>query len=141
MGLVDLTLNEVFVGLAANLVSFPVVFLITILFKYSKSRILRKSRIVRALGLEDEAYTIVPNIALSSTDGKKKKKFLLPWFCSLLGWLLCLLSILVSIFFLVTFGVVMGNQKVHRQKLENKNSCRIIYASFSSPYFLKYLIQ
>ena len=110
----DLTLNEVFVGLAANLVSFPIVLLITILFKYSKSRTLRKNRIVRALNLEDEAYTIVPKIGLSSTNGKKKKKFLLPWFCSVLGWLLCLLSIVVSVYFLVTFGVVLGNQKVHR---------------------------
>ncbi|XP_023332927.1 uncharacterized protein LOC111704811 [Eurytemora carolleeae] len=114
LGLVDLTLNEVFVGLAANLVSFPIVLLITILFKYSKSRTLRKNRIVRALNLEDEAYTIVPNIGLSSADGKKKKNFLLPWFCSVLGWLLCLLSIVVSVYFLVTFGVVLGNQKVHR---------------------------
>uniref|UniRef100_A0A915J789 Uncharacterized protein n=1 Tax=Romanomermis culicivorax TaxID=13658 RepID=A0A915J789_ROMCU len=45
---------------------------------------------------------------------KKKKSFVLPAFCKNLAWLLCLITVTSSIFFLLSYAIQMGDQKTQK---------------------------
>ena len=52
-GFVSLDYEEAAIGSLANLLTFPLVFILVFLFKYSKTRVLRDNRILKALMNED----------------------------------------------------------------------------------------
>jgi hypothetical protein len=43
----------------------------------------------------------------------RKKKIVLPWYCLLVGWALCILSIAISLFFLWAYAIQFGNNKTY----------------------------
>ena len=57
-----------------------------------------------------DSFEMTPNANRGAKKSvKKKSKFLLPYWCRYIGWALCALSILVSIFFLWAYGIQFGN--------------------------------
>lgn len=44
----------------------------------------------------------------------RKKKFLLPWWCAYIGWLLVIASVGCSIFFLWAYGLQFGNERTEK---------------------------
>ena len=148
-GFISISSEEVFNGLMVNLLTFPMVFLIVFLFKYSKPRYLRENRIVRAITetqdendndidsiisgdgeehsviednlseTDDNISNVTDNISLnesieSEMAAVKNTKFSLPFFCSYIGWVISLVCILVSVFFLWVFGIIFGNDVVYK---------------------------
>lgn len=57
-----------------------------------------------------DSFEMTPNESrrVKKSTKKKKSKLLLPYWCRYIGWALCLLSILVSIFFLWAYGIQFG---------------------------------
>ncbi|XP_023225224.1 uncharacterized protein LOC111626157 [Centruroides sculpturatus] len=131
--------EQIGVGVMANLIVFPPTFLMITLFRKSRLRKLRPSRITEALKKQNEKYK--PAISLKrpgsgestmklvdddasikevhdfsnkSDKKKKKKKFLFPWWCRYVAWLICLASIFVSVFFLWAYGVQFGDEKTKK---------------------------
>jgi hypothetical protein len=45
---------------------------------------------------------------------RRRQRFVLPWFCKYLGWLLCLLAIAGSIFCVWAYGVQFGNDLTYQ---------------------------
>ncbi|KAG7154293.1 Polycystic kidney disease protein 1-like 2-like 4, partial [Homarus americanus] len=45
------------------------------------------------------------------TKLKRKKKLTLPWWCVIIAWVLCAISIAVAVFFLWAYGIQFGNEK------------------------------
>ena len=68
-GFISISSEEVLNGLMINLLTFPIVFLIVFLFKYSKPKYLRENRIVRAvMETQDENDNDIDSII--SGDGE-----------------------------------------------------------------------
>ncbi|XP_069950675.1 polycystin-1-like protein 2 [Cherax quadricarinatus] len=51
------------------------------------------------------------NQATEAAKMKRKKKLSLPWWCVVIAWVLCAISIAVSVFFLWAYGIQFGNEK------------------------------
>lgn len=141
----SLSPEQIGVGFFSNLIVFPPTFVMIFLFRKSKLRKLRPSRISEAL--KKQGVQVRQSSAKSNTSGKfnkigsaatlvtiehesresfemtgnagkkgekktikKKKKLMLPWWCQYVAWALCILSILVSIFFLWAYGIQFGGK-------------------------------
>ena len=110
-GFVNISLEEIMIGLMINLLSFPIVFFISFLFKYSKPRCLRENRVIKALSTDGEENKFDKSATLNSS---KSEKFSLPFFCAYIGWFLTFFCIAVSIFFLWAFGITFGNDILYK---------------------------
>ncbi|XP_064091678.1 uncharacterized protein LOC135205258 [Macrobrachium nipponense] len=42
---------------------------------------------------------------------RRKRKLTLPWWCVIIAWVLCAISIMVAVFFLWAYGIQFGNEK------------------------------
>jgi hypothetical protein len=129
-GFINISSEEVITGLMLNLLTFPIIFLIVFLFKYSKPRSLRENRILRAMmeNNNDQDIQSISDDTSSDTESRQastrsvpstsysplQEKFSLPFFCSYIGWFLALFSIAVSIFFLWAYGIAFGNDQVFK---------------------------
>ena len=51
---------------------------------------------------------------VSQMEAMGKDKFGLPWICSYVAWVLCILSIGASVFFIWAIGINLGNDKTYR---------------------------
>ena len=138
LGFISLSSEECIIGLMMNLLTFPIVFLIIFLFKYSKPRALRENRVTKALmeneeDNEDDSYLNDASTSqtesrqasaqsrrsnfsavLDSSHSETRVKFFLPFFCAYIGWFLCLFCIGVSIFFLWAYGITFGNNTLYK---------------------------
>ena len=135
-GFIIFSYEEAAVGFLTNLVSFPMVFFLVFLFKYSKAKALRENRLLKALmgGDSDEetdeendeqdndseediaagrpnsnTSNISSNTVRSFNEVLESDKFSLPSYCVYIGWLLCFLCSGGSIFFLWAYGITFGN--------------------------------
>ncbi|RWS14806.1 polycystic kidney disease protein 1-like protein 2-like protein [Dinothrombium tinctorium] len=127
--------EQIGVGFFSNLIVFPPTFIIVLLFRKSRLRKLRPSRIAEALkkqGVElrtndhqddSNKSSSAANLVGVYESGKaksrkplmkKKRKFMFPWWCRYIAWTLCVLSILVSIFFLWAYGIQFGDEKTRK---------------------------
>ena len=136
--------EQIGVGFMSNLIVFPATFLMIILFRKSRLRTLRPSRIQEALKKQgiltrqssmksndgkfskfSSATTLVSVDSKDKTSDtenkktekkrlKKKSKTMLPWWCRYVAWALCILSIVVSIFFLWAYGIQFGDEKTRK---------------------------
>ena len=136
IGLIIFSLEEVVTGLLANLVTFPMVMFIVFLFKYSKVRVLRENQVVKMLLDEDASSSededendegrapsrsssqissvSIRSSSSSSLSSERPDKFVLPFYCAYLAWILCFLCIGLSIFFLWAYGIMFGNDKTRK---------------------------
>ncbi|XP_071550540.1 polycystin-1-like [Panulirus ornatus] len=143
----SLSPEQIGVGVVSNLIVFPPSFLIVLLFRKSRPRNLRKSRIEQAveqtrLSKQSESARSTlsmppvqhpPNSSPKKIIEKKqiKKKFTLPWWCSLIAWVLVVICIVASCFFLLMYGIMFGNSKA------TKWVTSLIISFFSSVLFIQ----
>ena len=122
-GFVNISLEEIMIGLMINLLSFPIVFFISFLFKYSKPRCLRENRVIKALSTDGEENQFDKSATLNSSKSENNimlesklnpPKFSLPFFCAYIGWFLTFFCIAVSIFFLWAYGITFGNDILYK---------------------------
>ncbi|CAG0890374.1 unnamed protein product [Darwinula stevensoni] len=106
-----LSTAQIGVGMMANLIIFPPSFLIVFLFRKSRPRKLRPSRIDRALDLDGRPQYISSGGVEQSKKMRRKKRFSLPWWFVVLAWLLVIVCIAVSVFFVWAYGIQFGNEK------------------------------
>ncbi|ELU06540.1 hypothetical protein CAPTEDRAFT_185815 [Capitella teleta] len=160
-----LTPAQIYIGVISNLVSFPINFLVAWLFRKSRPRRKRKSRIRQAMLRQEEIFRGKGTLpyegaspATSSTDlkpileevsapsspipdagytqplkpasheplaitvttepappaDKKKPKFALPWWCRWVGWAVLWLSTLLSMVFVMFYGIQFGDLKTKK---------------------------
>lgn len=132
-----LSAEQIGIGFMSNLIVFPLIFWIILLFRKSRLRKLRLSRLEEAakkqglLKNEDNNFTnhnstkitikkvtiddsMLPKSKLKNRLPKKRTTFLLPWWCRYLAWFLCIASIVVSIFFLWAYAIQFGEEKTRK---------------------------
>uniref|UniRef100_A0A2L2YFJ8 Polycystic kidney disease protein 1-like 2 n=1 Tax=Parasteatoda tepidariorum TaxID=114398 RepID=A0A2L2YFJ8_PARTP len=142
LGPLSLSPEQIGVGVMANFIVFPPTFLMITLFRKTRLRNLRPSHITDAIKKQQAASKKKgstfsrPGSALSGTTlilddisqedesrrenrfglqkQKKKKKFLFPWWCRIIAWILAVSSIIVSCFFLWAYGVQFGDEKTKK---------------------------
>ena len=163
---------QIYIGVVSNLIVFPLNFLVVWLFRKSRPKNKRKSRIKEALQRQEETRRLKgqeaglpfegPSPSTSSTDlkpileepsspildtgytqplkpaagydtskprdpttitvppqegeelPKKKKKFSLPWWFIIVGWILLWLATLTSAVFVVFYGISFGDLKTKK---------------------------
>ncbi|KAG1652539.1 Polycystic kidney disease protein 1-like 2 [Nymphon striatum] len=108
---------QIGVGLISNLIVFPPSLLIITLFRKSRRKLLRPSRITEALNRGNTDTMSGSQTCLTGTvnNNKKKrvrpKKFTFPFWCVYIAWALTVICIGVSLFFLWAYGITFGNDK------------------------------
>jgi polycystin 1L2 len=113
---VNVTLQQVSVGIITNLIVFPPSLLLVQLFKRTKLRISRLSKIKKLL----EEYN--PTRSLDQEDKNKagikkaKKSFELkfPWWFKIIAYGLSFILACVCLFFVIMKGIVLGDDKVKK---------------------------
>ena len=130
----SLSPEQIGVGFLSNLIVFPPTFLIILLFRKSRLRTLRPSRITEALkkqrvyldqlkgksstSLQKQGSKDMMNLSSQSFQrmGTKSKnnRFTLPHYFKYVGWALCIFSIAISIFFLWAYGIQFGDEKTRK---------------------------
>ncbi|CAM1318005.1 Uncharacterised protein g6863 [Pycnogonum litorale] len=139
IGPFSLSPAQIGVGVISNLIVFPPSLLIITLFRKSRKKILRPSRVTEALekqkdqrkesdeddSSDDDEDTPDGNVvrvtsgterrrsenSKKSVENPRKKKFTFPWWCIYVAWFLTLACIGVSLFFLWAYGIQFGNEK------------------------------
>ena len=109
IGPVNLTLQQISVGVITNLVVFPPTLLLVQLFRRSKKRHTRMSKLKKIL------KNSLPNEKVDNVNDEKKKKskeLKFPWWFKIFAYVLSFVFALVSIFFVLVKGIEFGNEKV-----------------------------
>ncbi|CAG0896667.1 unnamed protein product [Darwinula stevensoni] len=107
-----LTPEQMGVGVMGNLIVFPPSFLIIMLFRKSRPRVLRPSRIDKALDEQSAGrVNYIPPGSGTKAKYPRKKRCTLPWWFMLVAWFLILVCIGVSVFFTWAYGIQFGNSK------------------------------
>jgi len=158
-GKIRVTAQQIYVGVMSNLLTFPMAFLIIFFFRKSRRMRLRKNRIDKAIteqehrvkweqeqdeqGDEDDDddenddqveqrdERKRQHLEHYHDSGRRRKKLILPWPFFLIGWALCILSILVSGFLMFAYAVQFGND------LTYKWLSSLIFSFFSGLLFLE----
>lgn len=140
---------QIFIGVMANIIIFPVNFLLITIFRKSRPRKLRPSRVEEALRAVPERSASMADVnprMKSSLDfdrpgssflmdgkragssmsrpgssmsdekanapiPKKKKKCELPWWFTIVGWILLWMAVLVSAAFVTFYGIMFQDIK------------------------------
>ena len=68
---------------------------------------------------DDNISNVSNNISLNESVELEmvvveNSKFALPFWCSYIGWILTIVCIFVSVFFLLAFGIIFGNDVVYK---------------------------
>lgn len=132
---------QVYVGVIANLIEFPVNFILVLLFKKSRRRkpppnkleeavkvALKKAepdmseaelrRIIRVTGDSSKKTPAAPVASRDDPFGnaKKKKKmpFSLPWWCRIVAWVLLWLAVCACATFVLFFAITFGDTKTRK---------------------------
>lgn len=132
IGPFSLSPEQIGVGFMSNLIVFPPTFLIILLFRRSRLRKLRPSRITEALrkqrvyveqmNLKASDKSLKKEVRLSNINQKSQeriikkstKRLTLPYWFKYVGWGLCFLSMAISIFFLWAYGIQFGDEKTRK---------------------------
>nr|XP_042904172.1 uncharacterized protein LOC107445474 [Parasteatoda tepidariorum] len=132
LGPLQLSPEQIGIGLLANLIVFPPSFIMIVLFRKSRVRKLRPSHVNIALGNQYKRWRKEYGLQNSQEKSKRrqtkaveleeevhwrnhsKKKCLLPWWCSYIGWLFVIASIACSIFFIWAYALQFGNEKTRK---------------------------
>jgi len=131
----NLTLQQVIVGIITNLIVFPPSLLLIQLFKRSKRR---KTRLNTLKTLLEKFNPNNSKIKVEKQNMKiwKSSKFNLkfPWWFKIIAYVLSSLVTCVCLFFVVTKGIVFGDEKV-------KNWLTSVLISFLSSVLLTQPLQ
>ncbi|XP_043195453.1 polycystic kidney disease protein 1-like 2 [Amphibalanus amphitrite] len=136
-GPLSLSPEQIAVGIMSNIIVFVPSLLIVFLFRKSRPRKLRMSRIDKAMSeakteggaksgrsgndtdeKPEESSSRKGSLASSShgdTSAKnkkvKKRRFTLPWWGVIIGWILCIVCLFGSAFIVYAYGITFGNEK------------------------------
>ncbi|XP_078692040.1 polycystin-1-like protein 2 [Branchiostoma floridae x Branchiostoma belcheri] len=121
IGPLILSAEQIGVGLMSNLITFPINLIIVQLFRKSRPRRKRPSRIRVALEQQDTDKTadsirgpFQSNEETTKKDNskkkKKKKKFTFPWWGVIVAWILVFLAVGTSTTFVIFYGIQFGNE-------------------------------
>ncbi|XP_037070763.1 location of vulva defective 1-like [Pollicipes pollicipes] len=129
--------EQISVGFMSNIIVFVPSLLIVFLFRKSRPRKLRTSRIddamakvkrdneeraTRAAAIDnsERVKTDDDGTAPAGPSGRKsskkskttaKRRFTLPWWGTIIGWVLCLVCLFGSAFIVYSYGITFGNEK------------------------------
>ncbi|XP_068242609.1 polycystin-1-like protein 2 [Palaemon carinicauda] len=148
VGPFNLSPEQIGVGMMSNLIVFVPSMVIVMLFRKARPRKLRKSRVQEAVertretaqskkpsvegkDVENQGNGNVTSETKILTQKKKKKSFTLPWWFSIIAWILVWLCLAVSCFFLLMYGIQFGNTKA------TKWVTSLIISFFSSILFVQ----
>ncbi|XP_064099124.1 location of vulva defective 1-like [Macrobrachium nipponense] len=155
----NLSPEQIGVGVMSNIIVFLPSTVIVLLFRKSRPRKLRKSRVQEAVERTRRQAAKVSNPVPRGKDvesegnntsedkispqnenkkeqeeeekKKKKKKLTLPWWCVIIAWILVWVCIAASCFFLLMYGIQFGNTKT------TKWVTSLIISFFSSILFVQ----
>jgi polycystin 1L2 len=129
--LLVLNTETVVIGIMSMLIAFPITLFISFFFRKARKRILRPNRINEALNtasaegkeIEDQGDTLSrPSTAKGNMyDFLDKEplsrhanpKFSIPWFFVIVGWVLCLASVVLPLAFLLVYTINNGVERTH----------------------------
>jgi hypothetical protein len=107
---INLTLQQICIGVITNLIVFPPSFLLVQLFKRSKRRQTRLSRIKKLLNEYNPGNSIENE--MKNPNIKKTFELKFPWWFKLVAYALSFLMACVCLFFVIVKGIVFGDAKV-----------------------------
>jgi polycystin 1L2 len=122
---INLTLQQISVGLITNLIVFPPSLLLVQLFKRSKRRQTRLSNLKKLLNEYNLGYSMEENDDENDTKEtkinaypKKTRRLSLelkfPWWFKIVAYALSFLMACVCLFFVIAKGIVFGDEKVKK---------------------------
>jgi hypothetical protein len=112
-GPINVTLQQVSVGIITNLIVFPPSFLLVQLFKRTKQRLTRLSKIKTLLNKHNpiENKEEEGNEENNKIKEKSKLELKFPWWFKFVLYVVSFIIASVCLFFIVIKGIVFGNDK------------------------------
>eukprot|EP00058_Branchiostoma_floridae_P020618 XP_002606108.1 hypothetical protein BRAFLDRAFT_88018 [Branchiostoma floridae] len=128
IGPLILSAEQIGVGLMSNLITFPINLIIVQLFRKSRPRRKRPSRVMVALEQQETEKTTCSSQVVSQSAScipkpsqsddhtkkdstkKKKRKFSFPWWGIIVAWILVFLAVGTSTTFVIFYGIQFGNE-------------------------------
>ena len=108
IGSITITITQISISIITNLIIAPPSLLLIYLFRKSSMRITKSDKLKNAMKKIKGNSKIVHPI---NNKNKKNKNKVLPWWCRIIAYLLCLLISVISIFFIIVKGISLGNDK------------------------------
>ncbi len=112
---VNITIQQISVGVITSLIVFPPSILLVQMFKRIKKRHSRISKISKILK-DNVSNDLVPKLEETKIKNEKKKKIKsglkFPWWFRIFAYMLSFAFASVSLFFVIIKGLVFGNDKV-----------------------------
>ena len=110
----NITLQQISIGVITNLVIFPPTLLLIQLFRRIKRKTPRISKLKKILEENDLLSLTESNTQNEEVKTKKKKSFELkfPWWFKIIAYMLSFAFAAVSLFFVVIKGIEFGEEKV-----------------------------
>jgi len=114
---VNVTLQQVSVGIITNLIVFPPSLLLVQLFKRTKLRVGRLSKIKKLLEEYNPTRTVNHENKKNKAEKTKTKKLFelkFPWWFKIIAYGLSFILACVCLFFVIMKGIVFGDEKVKK---------------------------
>jgi len=111
---INLTLQQISIGVITNLIVFPPSFLLVQLFKRSKRRHTRLSKIKKLLNEYNPGNSVEneKNNQNQTKKGRRSFELKFPWWFKIVAYALSFLMACVCLFFVIVKGIVFGDEKV-----------------------------
>ena len=97
-----------------NLIVFPPSLLLMQLFRKSKRRTNELKKIKKIQVLNESFYSLKSKFNTQNAKKSDKKSFSLPWWCKIIAYILSLIFVSLSIFFIIAQGITFGDEKVKK---------------------------
>ncbi len=115
---INLTLQQISIGVITNLIVFPPSFLLVQLFKRSKRRHTRLSKLKKLLNEYNLGYSMEASDETNQSPTKTRKRLSFglkfPWWFKVVAYALSFLAACVCLFFVIVKGIVFGDEKVQK---------------------------
>ena len=114
IGPVNITIQQISVGIITNLVVFPPTLLLVQLFRRTKPKSTRLSKIKSLINKEKVGETkLFEKVSKKKIEIKKKKfEIKFPWWFKIIAYIISFIFAAVSLFFVAIKGITFGNEKV-----------------------------
>ena len=102
--------EEITVALIVNMITYPLAFLLSYLFKHAKPKRLRENRIIKLM----EERCKESNLGPTETGKVTENKHLLPFYCSYISWFIVLLCTSLSLLIVFLYGATFENDRLYK---------------------------
>ncbi len=134
---INITVQQLSIGIITNLIVFPPTLLLVQLFRRSKRRRPRLAKIKTILNqniIINDLKEIKSISPIGEKEKRPKKELKFPWWCKIIAYILSFAFGAVSAFFVIVKGIEFGNEKVTKWLTS-------VIISFFSSVFLTQPIQ